>query len=619
MPFKPGMGPFSPPVTNTYVDTSGWPPGLDGVEVAAEALVQRYAGSIHQHVAAARQSASLSGPDSVHRNFTAADGAVAGRYVLNRGEETLTLVVRPTAEAAATPEIAAQPVTPETWLPAKFQPGCYVQQGTLNAGDPQQAVISVWFRVPQATLTAAAAAYNPASTDPLSGVVPLVVFGPAGYEANPMGSTDNVNLGSGGSYNLNPQFTDHTQGGVWTPTGYTTLTNYQTAAWPIMNHVQTWDYTGSVLDQDNGTKPTAPSYLGVYCGTGGPRLVFNLQTGAKANIVNAVVTATSQNQTEIIQYVPGKVVIQSNYEAHFIGYALDYVINETTVVSSPQAPDVDNTTTWTDVSATAYDTTECYRSMLVSGDAVSSESTATAPPNISADTWHHVMFAFDLTTPCETVGAAEPLLDTVFGIPIGLQPAPPINGVKTAPKIWMSFDGRNLTGKDLSEYCPDGGDPNGVLTVNAWRITQMAKDVKQPPVTEQHMDSPLDPTNSYTIHYIYEGAIDPAHFTLNSGVNLASQPLGLPADARYTGDIGLCELGEFQMFIGVPPPDDASLFVKNRKPVNPSVAKKALGNPLVSLTRRSENWLAGHNLGTGGALDHTKGISVYRNNPKLGG
>ena len=606
MPFNPGAGPFGPPTVRTEVD--GWPPGADGVERAGDALVQQHAGSIHQHVAAARQAAIFSGNTDVARNFTAANGAVVGRYILNHGQETLTLVVRPVAEQAKTEsESATQPVTTETWLPARFQPGCYVQQPGTNAGTPRQAVISLWFRVSQASIAAASEAYSPTSDDPLNGVIPLVVFGPVGHQANPMGTTDNVKLGSGGSYNMNPQFTDHTQGGVWTPTGYTTLTNYQTAAWPIKNHVQTWDYTGSIMNKDMGTKPTEPSYLGVYCGTGGPRLVFNLQTGSTADITCAAVTATAQNETDIVQYVPGKVVIQSNYEAHFMGYALDYIINETTVVPSPQAPDVDNTTMWTDVSATAYNSTEVYRSTLLKGDGVATESVAQNPPIISADTWHHVMFAFDLTTTCETAGAKH-----------GLTPPPPINGVISAPKIWMSLDGTPLTGKNLSDYCPDGGDPNEVLTPDAWRITQMSRSELKPPITELHLSNPLDPTNDYTIHYIYVGAVAPAHFTLSSGI--ASQPLGLPADARYAGNTSLCELGEFQMFIGVPPPTGVtSLFIKNRKPVNPTVAKNALGDPVVSITRNSENWLAGHNLGTGGAFSHTTGIAVYRNNPKLTG
>ena len=610
MPFQPGMGAFGPPVANTYIDTSGWPPGMDGAEAAGDALVQQYAGAIHQQVAAARQSAIFSGNTDVARNFTAANGAVVGRYILNHGQETLTLLARPVAEKPAQPETGS-PDEPgeETWLPAKFQPGCYVQRGDVSIS-PLKAVLSLWFRVPQASITAAANAYDPASNDPMNAVIPLVVFGAVGYVAEPVGVTVRK-LGTGGSHNMNPQITDHLQGGEYTPHGYTTLTNYQTAAWPLVNHVQTWDYTGAVMEVDKGTQPTEPSYLGVYCGLGGPRLVFNIQTGAKAEITCAAVTATAENETDIVQYVPGKVVVETNYEAHFMGYALDYIILETGVVSYPQAPDVDHTTTWTDVSATAYNSTEVYRSTLAKGDGVPTESTAQNPPTVSADTWHHVMFAFDLTTPCETAGAKH-----------GTDAPPPIEGVISAPKIWMSLDGRVLAGKDLSEYCPDGGDPNEVLTINAWKITQMSRDELKPLITELHVDSPLDPTNSYTIHYIYDGAVAPAHFMF--GPTIADpvanpQPFGLPADARYAGDIRPCELGEFQMFVGVPPPPDGAteLFVKNRRPVNPAVAKKALGEPVVSITRHSENWLAGRNLGTGGTFGHTKGIAVYRNNPKL--
>lgn len=112
-------------------------------------------------------------------------------------------------------------------------------------GDFDKAVISLWFRVPQQSVTAAAAAYNPVFDEPIifNGIIPLVIFGNKGSHT--------------------PNETTHTKAPLTVSDGV------------VIQYVDVSN-TESIE-----AVPTTPSFIGVDCSQTDIKLCVNFETGVK--------------------------------------------------------------------------------------------------------------------------------------------------------------------------------------------------------------------------------------------------------------------------------------------------------------------------------------------------
>jgi hypothetical protein len=508
---------------------------------------------------------------------------------------------------------------------------------TLSGSIPssRKAVISLWFRIPQATIDAAArefeAAYNTGDPESLNtygsgwrgggggaityekqppqmaGIIPLLIFGKPGSENNLTNKIQNF-----GSWTARYYFWEYTA----FPVGRWVL--YDTVVNQIEDRV---DIRGS-------TKwTTEPSYIGVWC-TGNPQralLAVNLETGSHASISG------------------GNLII------------VDHTVLDRSFYDGPAAEMPARTwgatTTYGGDTSIFYPITESFRTHPLVRDIAQYDGTSeNSPPfgiTVTPDKWHHLLLSFDLTIPCATHGIStndEGEMQAAFNAPN------PSVFTDSAPKMWIAYDGENKKGRDLSYYwtgkgargeftdppmpdLPDGGgDPNEVLSHNAWRIAGLVCGADSTEVIPPPDHGPLtDPeTNVFTT-----AGLKAAIYSFSSPP-LPTEPMGLPGMTEWVDHIHHVEMAEFQMFTDVTldTSDVTSVraFISAQGEPVPPARKQAIeadGSTTVGsillmgktpevLLHGQTNWIKGKNTGTSGQFTPTGAIKRYKPDPAIG-
>ena len=439
--------------------------------------------------------------------------------------------------------------------------------------DFSKAVFSLWFRVPQASIDAAHAAWvtgtpelnvsNGGDLGPwaLLGIVPLITFGPSGLQAMSKTVDTHRFIGTYLAHDMTPDvFHGRTGELPWieipnevTPEGL----SEGPSPWPVEV------YVGDIVS--TGTLLTSPSVIGVFCGKKKPELCFRFETGEYPDVLEGYTLSPTSVSGDFYTYElinwyvdpsPGGNPSWAAAPPVGITPSLEEMAGKGFYTGT-----LDKTNyTYEDVSRITSNITAAY------SNGTNLDDSAPCMP-VTADAWHHVLISVDLSDPCIVSGG----------------------GVISAPRVWAALDDVNYTGEALSAFSTGG---NRVLSPQAFSSL---------------------------------GHHDPAQtYSSSAGAKAVGLAIGVPATSRYTKVIRKVQMAELQIFTGVSldtgvaknrrafinskgqPVDEAYSIAKFRgvygpesPNVGPSSPVRLLGKrPDISLTRAAGNWMGGINLGT---------------------
>ena len=459
--------------------------------------------------------------------------------------------------------------------------------------DFTQAVISLWFRVPQASLDACVAGSR-GDGSLFDGVIPLVVLGAEGSSAGY--TTDKTSAVSATTSYPAIHFgtsatvsrVDYDFSGPPTYTWWVT----QTSVWnPNTQPASVTNVNTDVSNSYASSKtPTTPTFIGVRASDA--TLLISFQTGKVgvaenyrfelSSIDPARINAVGDNQytigTDVVTWEMNSFLAQigpavvSGSATHVPAVPFDFTF---------EAHEHD---TYSDISGLALNTTGTIRS-----DAI----------HVTPDVWHHVLISLNLQTIAtsgSTTGGGETASYT-----------------SSASQLFVALDDVNQTGWDLSSNWVWGAsDLNWVITDEA---LQVAGSLPFTGVTDP------DTTPVGIVTYPV-----PTFSLASPAIPVRGKPMGLPAPAGYAPNIYKVEMAEFQLFTGVS--RDTNVEATRRAfisakggPVHPAVAAKLLGKPPdIAFIKNRDNWIAGRNQG---ALPHVRAIPTgtikpFTPDPRLG-
>jgi len=508
----------------------------------------------------------------------------------------------------------------------------------LDEGVPDfsKAVISFWFRVPQASVDAAAAAYQNDGS-PLDGIIPLVIMGKQGsYQKINTEMTEvptQIFDETGASTAVQRSYTYVAYDGGGTPLGTLLYSVCTTNFWvecvpsgvaPTMSTTKVFNTTGDPL-------PTNPTCIGLDCSSGSATLYVNFETATKPVVTGAAselsgVSPVTETSTGCYDFLSAKEGSSTDFcfstggsagpppggypsGINFGDHTTPFVATGSTSISGGDGAG-NPIYHYTDISDIKYGTTGAIESNVIP---------------ISADKWHHVLISVNIND------------IKTHGIALGTSLGSIADGTDSAATLYIALDDKDKTKLDLSENWVDGGDDHAVITRDAYDIINLPPSVDEP-------------------NYSLSGATVPSN-----GI-----ALGIPGVSQYTNAVRKVEMAEFLMWTDVML--DTSIEENRRlfivpdkkgvlKPVNPSpiyipISKtavgdpttwedgadlpafvpppsafypsavgsgnKVLGTPDIEFTKASLNWMMGRNLGSlKGKVVRTGKIKAYFPDPSI--
>jgi hypothetical protein len=470
--------------------------------------------------------------------------------------------------------------------------------------DFSKTILSFWFRVPKATLDSA---YNnwilPDDTAPhplFNGITPLVVFGDSTVKGSKIvqGSIPGTSFTlETWSHNTgDPSGTYHLRSG---PDTITEATDFITRGADIQlepsfigidsNRLEVERY-----DPDSGDPPPTRNVL-----------LVRLQMTSKAEATGMLpIRVTETFSGDQILLASGDVAGASRSGGAIASFGPDVLGNSTFHIL-----DVGNPFVTTDVYG---DATDVYMDSNTEYFTIKLDSHEVKP-----DRWHIVTLSLDLSGMVTATGFQLPDI-------LSNPPAFPDHGsVSSTCKAWIAFDDVNYKGADIRDklvFTSDVTDrltfaPNGLYTFNSIQLalTRVAADGNTGELAGA----------GYTFTQINSGLSLPEYSYSPGHITTTGYPTGIPVTQLYASKGNTVEMGEFFMWTGKTLNTASSsarrLFVDDKgKPVNPKVAAKALGKPVIAL-HGSKKWIEGKSTGTAGLFDPTGLIIRYRPDPSLHG
>ena len=478
---------------------------------------------------------------------------------------------------------------------------------TLAAGIPNfsKAVISLWFRVPKATMDAAAAEPNPTdSGEVLSRCIPLLTFGKPQEAASlqPIEAEICPKVGVGPT--------------IRAVVGFSPLETFAIdPSYIVIDCNDSQEGTG-VLAFNIQMEDTGSGNGFFFDATSASAISFWTEpevpsSGAISNIdaLNDAVNTPGSGWT-----VKGETHFEINPDNPILAYR--YFVHYNGI---------------TDFSSTILESRpESFHVRTL--------------PRIKPDRWHHLLLSFDVSMPVVSRSPSH------SGDPLKSKNWLNVSeGVSSYAKLWYALDDVDYRGRgapkangeptyhmgpysvdyDVTQFGgarPGGppGDPNGILTRNAWTAAEQGS-------TPYHLNMPIAP-----ISFSYFPGPIPS----------VAAAIGIPSSAQYVNHIYRVEMAELQIYTGVTLDTaiegNRRAFVDNAgKPVDPTSAteddplwpgEKLLGKKPEILLHRSSNWKKGSNTGTlglefagdgqiierpAGQFVPTAKIEQYKPDPKL--
>jgi len=469
-------------------------------------------------------------------------------------------------------------------------------------------VISLWFRVPTSSMTAAiaqAAADPPDPRPRLSGIIPLITWGPLfeGYKV----INNSVVVGS-----------------------YTETTKYFNGEGYVTLSTETHDYE-NLLQTIGDTTEINPSFIGIACDedegvvSGSLMIRIQMRDFGSGSWVDMYEPVTIGNKTILLASSPPNPGVTPPPRNTAWDYSYNACIEDDV---PPEGP-------W-NVSHGCSDLTE----PSAKKDGPDSFDLGNFPA-ITPDKWHHVLISVDLSLglingtgrkviydyPDCTVGDSSFDRVTVSD--------EVVSDIVNPARMWVAVDDvdfvdeRGVSGQ--AAYFAGLGN-NGVAPQYVYRAAAGINAVSIH-IKAWELSGVVQMWTESTAFGI------PTYDYSPSPVPSAGYALGIPAAAELVDRIHPVEMAELQIFTGVTL--DTADTAKRRafidadgKPVNPTDAEALLGKKPDVLLHGSGNWIHGANTGpptvtdpiTGNpipdpakALTPTGKIVVYNPGPSLGG
>jgi len=466
-----------------------------------------------------------------------------------------------------------------------------------------KAVISFWFKVPQAAMDAVAkeeeAFYDqddPGDPPLFLGLVPLVVFGKEGtspVRADGKGSSD-AQTTSTATHTCVEYAADSTDGitlNMWAWSechDHTSTRNY---------YKTTWSY------EAKPGKPQEPSFIAVD-GDGRLAIKFESAQTGSVTLASVLTSATSKYYTQesadecwtfpAVGYcgeyndtvvniggVCGILIIVAQLIAWRIGTAVaDQFIGS----GSPR---------------TDHKATQEYGSGP--GDAGTGAISCSPATTIAADRWHHVLISVDMTNGSASTGVAA-----------GASYGDPKSHITATSEMYVAVDDKNYkTGAYPFQ------DTNQVYTGSAGQIAYSYQAARY----DDRTMIPVGPVPSYSL----------------GNMSVPAGDIGMPSHGKYVDKIRHCEMAEFQLFTGktldTSEESNRRLFLDFKrdangtvipdgdgnarlKPVKPAIAEEKLGRPDINMNG-STKWIKGTNKGSGGSFKPIGEIKKYKPDPAI--
>lgn len=467
-----------------------------------------------------------------------------------------------------------------------------ISDSVSNIADFKKAVISLWFIVPQESIDAAKASYDPNAypvnlgpngvpgtpMPQLNGIVPLFTFGKtfsAGITAGGTPMTD--------SYTQRAYYLYHYTDPPACDLRHEDLTMNIDAAFGFPSVVGYYD--------------TDQSFIGVDCTGDTPFIRVKLQTGdtPTASAMYAYQTGVSAGLCEVANYICDT--------ADCPGYGISSVPVDTVKFPSysgygsvPIPSSVwETSSTYSDF--TSYVLNEPASFNIPIFDAV-----------IVPGKWHHLLISFDIDGSMSATGSYD-----------GGD-----RSLSTSCHMWASLNDINCTRIGDADYSA-GLATNQIASEGAIFAYEASPDYRSERDANNGMITLLPGANDWGMRsHTINNPGTPAYSWTPSGVPINGSYVGFPASSLMTSKIRHCEMAEAQVFtdVAVDTGDVTMrrLFVgADGKPAKTSLPIAYFGkSPEISLTKSSKNWQRGKNLGTTDQFNPTGNIKVYRPNPRIG-
>jgi hypothetical protein len=492
---------------------------------------------------------------------------------------------------------------------------------SLDGHDSKKLVFSLWFRIPAESLEATQAEWaawdgNWETRKPLTGILPLVVFGPPAKQK----MTDFVPKTIGqfeGFANVN--WTD----GFGAP-------DCINSGWVVSHETGPQPFQISTWIENEETRPLDPSYIGID--VTGPYPALSVNIVMPDTDVPYVSGLWSQQESFSISGVVPSFAgggICPGAPDTFVGA---FGLQMRVVTNSPISSVLSQTNIFSGQSVLIPTRPEMFRTLPSArvGDSAGVgffndiADGGFGGQRVTPDHWHHLLLSIDLSNGVSTKGAQvtetrnlDPMTGLTSGTTSGEGATIPGQGSRTqsACKMWISFDDVNLTGENLSAYYPHGyGDPNGVVTVTGlFTATDTTFNVSD------HVYD-INGTDNRT-YQIWEA---PTYTYVPSAIPFGSSPIGIPTQAEQTDAFKVVEMADLQIFVNktlnTSSVSARRAFISNDgKPVSPKKAEDLLGKPVI-LLHGSGNWIKGKNTGSDDTPIHPSGEIVrYSPPPSLHG
>lgn len=412
--------------------------------------------------------------------------------------------------------------------------------------DFSKAVISLWFRVPQASIATAANADQDNVPREMSGTISLLTFGKAPIENDMEPISANIGV----------------------------AVNFPQERCPPVISIS--GYQVAVQDYQ-----IPPSFIGIDCAGGVPRLVFRLQLAELSNYANSSWASTRMEVYDLAAVPPPFPGNFAPWETRGSGW------------NSLSFPFVGQASPLVDFSFKANWYPNFY---LVRPNS----------PIITPDQWHHLLLSFDISAGCSTRSR-----------PYGEGTSSIASRTEAYGKLWFALDDVNYDGPDNLGpfFVTEGSDQNAILTNDCHSCAK---------------------ANTF---YIYNFLPPVATCSITAPIPSSDSIIGIPAGSpAVENNIYRVEMAEFQLFTDVTlntgDKDKRRAFVDaDGKPVKPAETERIMRQRPAVLLNGNSNWQAGYNTGSTGVVispdgEITKlpagqftpvaGIEKYKPEPALG-
>lgn len=311
--------------------------------------------------------------------------------------------------------------------------------------------------------------------------------------------------------------------------------------------------TGVVTGNHSNYRP--PSFIGINC-VGGLYIEANLQSSSFPDCTNTTYT-----------------VDDINFQGEFSPYL---IVQETSIAS------------YTDEGTPTH----------FGGTGASIGAT---------DTWHHILFSWDLTGGCSVIGTGTS--DSDFSAPYS-------EYITSACMMWLAIDDVNKTGNDLPALWigANGGDedPNGIVTELCSEFSG-AQDLLANEGVEGYEFNYGSPSISETVTI----PVDPISIPSSLSVHKPTDDNG--ASTVVSPNL-LIRMAEMQVFFGVTldtsvEANRRAFITESGRPASPSLAAALLEQAPYVHFKTHTDFITGNNQGTAGDFTPTGTINPFSPGP----